>query len=292
MTNEFKPQLDQWLKNAQNSPEAWVFSWQLIDMTKSINCQFYGASCLYTKVSKYFEDVPTDQYDLLKNKLLEKLLLYASTIASNQKQPQIRLIQRKLNSTLAKLALYLIADQWQNCVLDIIQTIPNCVSKSAETAAATSPENKPTDEYEQKNQLILIVIDLFTLLAEEYPTLSNLSKLKRTQINAQLKKNFHLIAEYIHNLFNCFNGLTPSPPTESSCFKIVESSIKCLTSWIDFSAKCGEIQLDEIKPFFDYLFIYIFNDSFFEQSAECLTDFFSSETTHKYLVVYSTFTIN
>lgn len=152
-----------------------------------------------------------------------------------------------------------------------------------EGAADTMTTSTSTsDEYEQKNQLVLIVIDLLTLLAEEYPTLGNLSKLNRIQIKSQLKKNFHLIGEYILNLFNCFNGLTGTPPpADSSCFKIVESSIKCLTSWIDFMAQYGEIDLDEIKPFFEYLFVYIYNDSFFEQSAQCLTDFFSSEGTHK-----------
>ncbi len=132
VTNEFKPQLDQWLKNAQNSKEAWSFSWQLIDMTKSVNCQFYGASCLYNKVSKYLNEVPYEDLDLLKNKLLEKLLLYAVNLAdvnnTYNKHQQVNLIERKLNATLAKLALYLIEDQWTNCIYDIIQTIPNCIN--------------------------------------------------------------------------------------------------------------------------------------------------------------------
>jgi hypothetical protein len=273
LTNEFKPQLDQWLKQAQNSQEAWVFSWQLIDMSKSVNCQFYGASCLYNKVSKFLHDVPADQYDVLKNKLLEKLLLYASTII-NQKQQQIRLIQRKLNSTLAKLALYLIQDQWQNCVLDIIQTIPNCMNNVA--------NKDPQNEQEQKNQLILIVVDLFTLLPEEYSTMNNINKLRRTQINAQLKKNFHMISEYLVNLFNCFNNSISASSNNfssignGSCFSIIESSIKCLTSWIEFGMQFGEIQ-----PFIDYLFIYIYNDSLFEQSAESLTCLFQIEDNQK-----------
>lgn len=267
LANDFKPQLDQWLKQAQNSQEAWVFSWQLIDMTKSINCQFYGASCLYNKVSKFIDDVPSDQFDLLKNKLLEKLLLYASSLMNNKHQ-QIRLIQRKLNSTLAKLALYLIQDQWQNCVLDIVQTIPNCVNKQSDL--------KPEEQKEQENQLILIVIDLFTLLPEEYVTLTSLPKFKRTQINAQLKKNFHLIGQYLLNLFSCFAGSTQSsinlPTITSSYFHIIENSVKCLTSWIEFG-----IQFSEIQTFIDYLFVYIYHDNLFEQSAECLTSLFQSE---------------
>ncbi|CAF0805984.1 unnamed protein product [Brachionus calyciflorus] len=265
VTNEFKPQLDQWLKQAQNSQEAWVFGWELIDMNKSINCQFYGASCLYNKVSKHFGDVPPEQYDILKNKLLEKLLLYATTLLDNKHQ-QIRLIQRKLNSALAKLALYLIQDQWQNCIQDMITTIPNCI-------------NEPEKHEEQRNQLILIVIDLLTLLPEEYQTLSNLNKLKRTQINSQLKKNFPLIRDYLLNLFNSFNSLPPNMllSTSSLYFNMIENSIKCLTSWIEFG-----IQMNDIQQFIDYLFVYIYNDSLFDQSAECLTSLFSSEDNLKY----------
>lgn len=66
VSNEFKPHLDQWLKQAQNSPEAWTFSWDLIDMSKSAETQFYGATSLYNKVSKFFNEVPDDQYDMLK----------------------------------------------------------------------------------------------------------------------------------------------------------------------------------------------------------------------------------
>ena len=163
MTNEFKPQLDQWLKQAQNSHDAWNFSWQLLDMNKPLECQFYGASTLYNKVSKYFVEVPDDQYDILKDKLLEKLILYATNSAANK---QIRLIQRKLNSTLAKLALFLINNQWSTCIRDIITTIPNLdLSQAQSVLAGTSSSGS---EAVNKNQLISIVIDLLTLLPEEF----------------------------------------------------------------------------------------------------------------------------
>jgi hypothetical protein len=270
VTNEFKPQLDQWLKQAQNSPEAWQFSWQLVDMSKSINCQFYGASCLYTKVAKFLNDVPSDQYDVLKNKLLEKLLLYASSLVDTTRNPQIRLIQRKLNSTLAKLALYLIADQWPNCITDIIQTIPNCINPE-------EVKNRSKQELdEQQNQLILIVLDILTLLPDEYASLSNLTKLKRTQINGHLKKNYPAISQYLLNLFNTFNSLDINNLKEKSYFNLIDLSIKCLTNWIEFGVQFSEIQL-----FIDYLFVYIYNENLFEKSAECLTSILNSEDNAK-----------
>ena len=281
LTNEYKPKLDEWLKEAQCSKEAWSFSWDLIDMNKSVNCQFYGASCLYLKVSKYLNDVPAEEYDVLKNKLLEKLLLYAVNL---NKHEQIRLIQRKLNSTLAKLAIYLINDQWQNCIYDIIQTIPNCLASNQAPKETSQNLNTSIEEFNNINklQLILIVIDRLTLLPEEYSTLNNintLNKFKRTQIHSQLKKSFHLISHYLINLFNQFNQFFSNQQQAAGLnqlqqlqFKIVENSVKCLTSWIDFG-----IQFDEISSFLDYLFGYIYNDQLFEQSAECLTSLFSNE---------------
>lgn len=288
VTNEFKPQLDQWLKHAQNSKEAWSFSWLLIDMNKTVNCQFYGASCLYNKVSKYLNEVPYEELDLLKNKLLEKLLLYATILVSetnNARQQQVILIERKLNSTLAKLALYLIEDQWQNCIYDIIQTIPNCMNSNDQKEQANGVDQLENSEMNsQKMQLILVVIDLFTLLPEEFSTLSNLTKQKRLQINQKLKTNFFLISKYLINLFNQFNDLVQQNSASSSTnqtslvTKIIENAIKCLTSWCEFG-----IQFNEIESFLDYLFVYIFNDKFFEQSAECLTCLFSSEENLKYV---------
>lgn len=277
MTNEFKPQLDQWLKHAQNSPEAWTFSWTLIDMTKSAEAQFFGASCLYNKVSKFFTEVPQDQYDLLKNKLLEKLLLYAT----KNEQQQVRLIQRKLNSTLAKLALYLIEDQWENCIVDMIQTIPNCYNEQ-------QAQEEKNDLNRIKMQLIAILLDLFTLLPEEYATLMNLSKPKRTQIHSKLKKNFHLIKDYLFNLFNELTnggdklvnrtlGVSSTSTAANLDVSLIENGVKCLNSWIEFS-----VPFNDIQPFIEFLFIAIYHEPLFETSAECLTSVFVSEENLKF----------
>lgn len=273
VSNEFKPQLDQWLKQAQNSQEAWNFSWELIDMNKSAETQFYGATTLYHKVSKYFNEVPNDQYDILKNKLLEKLLLYATKNA----QQQVRLIQRKLNATLAKLALYLIDDQWENCVSEVIQTIPNCINN-------VTVSQEEIDE--TKMQLIAIVLDLLTLLPEELATI-NLQRPKRSQINSKLRGNFSLIRDYLLNLFNeitnggeklANNNLnTSGTEGQKTGFFLIEIGIKCLNSWTEFG-----ISFVDLQPFMDFLFISIYNDSLFETSAECLTSLFSSEETLKY----------
>ena len=116
-----------------------------------------------TSSSHIWDFLKKNTFLIAQNKLLEKLLLYAT----KNEQQQVRLIQRKLNSTLAKLALYLIEDQWENCIVDMIQTIPNCIN---------GQEVDQTHLEQVKMQLIAIVLDLLTLLPEELANCGNLPK--------------------------------------------------------------------------------------------------------------------
>ncbi|XP_048504738.1 importin-13 isoform X2 [Athalia rosae] len=59
-----------WLLQAQASPEAWTFVWSLLDPTKSWEVQFFGATTLYSKVIKQWEQVPRNEYPALKERIL------------------------------------------------------------------------------------------------------------------------------------------------------------------------------------------------------------------------------
>ena len=134
-------------------------------------------------------------------------------------------------------------------------------------------------------QLIGILLDLFTLLPEEYATLANLSKSKRTQIYSKLKKNFHLIKDYLLNLFNeltnggekLVNRTLGTSNGANLDAVLLENGIKCLNSWIEFG-----VPFNDIQPFFEFLFISIYHEPLFETSAECLTSLFISEENLKF----------
>lgn len=233
---------------AQNSSDAWIFSWQLLDLNKSAEIQFFGASCLYNKVSKYFHEIPSEQYDELKNKLLEKLIFYTTNCQTQQQYHNLKLIQRKLNSTLAKLALYLITSEWENCVQDIIQTITNLDVQFKIS----------------KNELIIIVLDLLTLMAEEFPNL-NLIKPKRTLIRNKLCENYAIIKQFLHEIF-----LSNGSNVLSNNIQLIEASVKCLSSWIEFG-----ILFNELEIFMQFLFVFIYNEQLFETTCDCLTLMFN-----------------
>ena len=54
-------EIHQWLTNAQMSQAAWNFSWELLMTEKKPEVQFFGASTIAIKVSKFFAEVPEDQ---------------------------------------------------------------------------------------------------------------------------------------------------------------------------------------------------------------------------------------
>ena len=51
----------QWLTNAQMSTSAWNFAWELLMPDKKPEVQFFGASTIAIKVSKFWHEVPADQ---------------------------------------------------------------------------------------------------------------------------------------------------------------------------------------------------------------------------------------
>ncbi|XP_034190209.1 importin-13-like protein cdm isoform X1 [Osmia lignaria lignaria] len=59
-----------WLLRVQTSPEAWTFVWELLDSSKSMEAQFYGATTLHAKISKQWNEVPKNEYPALQERLL------------------------------------------------------------------------------------------------------------------------------------------------------------------------------------------------------------------------------
>lgn len=93
-------QAHQWLTEAQNSPHAWSFVWELLqphkvtyiyththtgtmycytsfNVLQSSEVQFFAATTLHTKLLKHWNEVPNDHYEQLKKKILENIINYA-----------------------------------------------------------------------------------------------------------------------------------------------------------------------------------------------------------------------
>ena len=68
----------EWLTKAQTSKQAWQFSWQLMQLDKSQEVQFFGAITLHSKLMKSWHEVPPDNYEELKQKILESIIHFAA----------------------------------------------------------------------------------------------------------------------------------------------------------------------------------------------------------------------
>ena len=103
-------EIHQWLTNAQMSQAAWNFAWELLMSEKKPEVQFFGASTIAIKVSKFWQEVPEDQFVALRNQIIETLCNYKG----------LRIVQTRLCVAMASVVIHSIPAQWKTPILEII----------------------------------------------------------------------------------------------------------------------------------------------------------------------------
>lgn len=68
----------QWLQQIQESPQAWSFCWELMQLNKPSEIQFFGAITLHSKLTKHWAEVPKEAHNEFKQKLLESIVLFGN----------------------------------------------------------------------------------------------------------------------------------------------------------------------------------------------------------------------
>ncbi|CAD7092399.1 unnamed protein product [Hermetia illucens] len=109
-----------WLTKAQSSTQAWSFSWDLMQLGKSQEVQFFGAITLHSKLMKFWHEVPPENRDELKQKLLEHIIMFAGG-------PKI--VLNRLCIALSAFIVHMLKD-WPTAIEDVLNTfqsqqIPN-----------------------------------------------------------------------------------------------------------------------------------------------------------------------
>ncbi|KAK7077324.1 Importin-13, partial [Halocaridina rubra] len=74
-----KSGLNAWLMQAQHSRHSWTFAWPLLDPGKPEEVQFFAGNTIYMKVSRYWHEVPKEEYEPLKIKILNLIAQYSRT---------------------------------------------------------------------------------------------------------------------------------------------------------------------------------------------------------------------
>nr|XP_015211479.1 PREDICTED: importin-13 [Lepisosteus oculatus] len=191
---ENKNLAQKWLMQAQVSPQAWQFCWVLLSPEKVQEIQYFGASALHTKISRYWGDIPAEQYDTLKTQLFGQITRFASG-------PKI--VLTRLCVALASLALNMMPEAWPAAVSEMVRVF------QAEGAGVDGRAR------------CLALLELLTVLPEEFQT-SRLPQFRRGQVRGALGQEWAAVFPLLQQLLR---------QADSPGF-IKAKVLKCLSSWV------------------------------------------------------------
>lgn len=191
---ENKNLAQKWLMQAQVSPQAWHFSWQLLQPDKVPEIQYFGASALHIKISRYWSDIPTDQYESLKAQLFTQITCFASGS---------KIVLTRLCVALASLALSMMPDAWPCAVADMVRLF--------------QAEDSPVDSQGR----CLALLELLTVLPEEFQT-SRLPQYRKGLVRASLAVECGAVFPLLEQLLQ--------QPSSPSCVR--QKVLKCFSSWV------------------------------------------------------------
>ena len=191
------PETHKWLTEAQMSSSAWSFAFELIDPAKKPEVQFFGASTVALKVARFWHEVPNEQYEELRNRIVQLMMSYRSG-------PHI--VSTRLCVAMASLVIHSIPDKWANPVQEIIAMFQNEANANPQSTAKTVAQ----------------LFELLTVIPEEYSTLSMPTQ-KRSQVRQALANSLQHVLPLILQVLQQKNL------SETSV-----QAIKSLQAWVQF----------------------------------------------------------
>ncbi|OCT82649.1 importin-13 isoform X1 [Xenopus laevis] len=205
---ENKNLAQKWLMQAQISPQAWQFSWQLLNGGKVPEIQYFGASALHIKISRYWGDIPAEQYESLKSQLFAQISVFASGS---------KIVLTRLCVALASLALNTMPDTWPHAVSDMVRVFQK--------------EDGQTDG----GSRCLALLELLTVLPEEFQT-SRLPPYRKGIVRCSLAQECTCVFPLLRQLLE--QSDTPG--------FVKQKVLKCFSSWAQLEiplTECEELTL-------------------------------------------------
>ncbi|RLW05791.1 hypothetical protein DV515_00004826 [Chloebia gouldiae] len=191
---ENKNLAQKWLMQAQVSPQAWHFSWLLLHMDKVPEIQYFGASALHIKISRYWNDIPADQYESLKSQLFTHITRFASGS---------KIVLTRLCVALASLALSMMPEAWPCAVADMVRMF------------------QAEDSNVDGRARCLALLELLTVLPEEFQT-SRLPQYRKGQVRSVLAQECASVFPLLEQLLQ----------QQDSPGFIKQKVLKCFSSWV------------------------------------------------------------
>uniref|UniRef100_A0A673Z868 Importin-13 n=1 Tax=Salmo trutta TaxID=8032 RepID=A0A673Z868_SALTR len=192
---ENKNLAQKWLMQAQVSPQAWQFCWALLSPDKVPEIQYFGASALHTKISRYWSDIPSDQYETLKTQLFSQIACFSSGS---------KMVLTRLCVALASLALNTMPEVWPGAVPEMVRVFQE--------------EGGGVDGRAR----CLALLELLTVLPEEFQT-SRLPQYRKGQVRGSaLGREWGSVCPLLQQLLR--QGDSPGA--------VKARVLRCLSSWV------------------------------------------------------------
>lgn len=170
---------NQYLTAMQASAQAWDIAWKLLDKTKPVEVQYFGATTLHTKISRYWYQLPQREYESLRNRLLQAMVDYALGP---------RLVLTKILVALASYVVNTIGNFWPSAIDDLLASLrPQLFTILAVSELV----------HFQPDHLLKILLDLLTFIPEE---LQSTEQLMRGPSRKLLEESGGKIVAFINRL--------------------------------------------------------------------------------------------
>lgn len=184
-----------WLLQVQTSNHAWTFVWELLQPPKSWEVQFFAATTLHTKISRHWDEVPEEEYPVLRERLLNCI-----------KQPNIpKFILSKLCQALAAYLANVSGmeneENNKNVVVELMEMLPS--------------DSLPMLE------LLLLTLSLLPVeFGRKYEA-------KRSKLHENLVNGWYKTTWFLQQVFSMCN-----PNTPGSDLALHLSAMECALFWL------------------------------------------------------------
>lgn len=182
----------------QVSKESWDFSWLLLQPEKAIEVQYFGASCLHMKISKYWSELDDEEKILkLRSKLMETMCKYMV-------DSKLKIVQTKLCVALASYIVHSITKHWPTAISDLIDNF--------------KPPNLPNIP---ANKIVNTLISILNVIPEEFNA-NFLSMADRSEIRNSLIASIDPVYSVIQSILE---------QQQNDLYDVKQLAIKCFSNW-------------------------------------------------------------
>ncbi|XP_055544547.1 importin-13 [Wyeomyia smithii] len=200
----------QWLQQIQESPHAWSFCWELMQLNKPSEIQFFGAITLHSKLTKFWGEVPKEAHNEFKQKLLESIVMFGNG-------PKIVLSQLCIS-----LSVFIVHMLEHPTVIE-------------EVTGMFLNEQLGTLSKNTQLEILMSVLEGIPDEAESVHT-----QIPRSMVREELNKK----AEFATGtVINYLSGKLNDGRFDESEMNVLINATKCLATWL----KYGNVRLDECE---------------------------------------------